>query len=78
MASGPIFADFTVVCPYFLCSQKGHLLPLRLSQARDEDMFGAVRQAWKAERLQADFCWDLIDHSDLIEAEQELPLRWAI
>jgi hypothetical protein len=23
-------------------------------------------------------CWDLVDHSDLMEAEQELPLRWAI
>lgn len=47
-----------------------------------EHLLDAVHQAWQAEGppvgLQAGSCWDLVDHSDLIEAEQELPLRWAI
>ena len=42
-------------------------------------MFDAVHhQAWQAERLQADFCWDLIEHSDLILPKEELPLRWSV
>jgi hypothetical protein len=43
-----------------------------------EHLLDAVHQAWQAEGQPAGSCWDLIDHSDLIEAEQELPLRWAI